>query len=69
MNESKELTFSEIVGKRLEAADKAVHSLWTPLSQEFDRHGPDGAKSFLDAHQQLLEKRIEDMLSRLTKVT
>ncbi len=62
MDESQEIKFSEIVGKQLASEREEVRSLWTPISQEFDRRGPDAAKRHLDGQQQGLKERVERLL-------
>ena len=65
MNEHHDVRFSELVARRLASAGEEVRSLWTPIAQEFDRvgGGPDAAKRYLDAQQQSLKERVENLLN------
>lgn len=60
--------FIALVGKRLESAGEEVCSLWIPIAEEFDRGGPDAAKTYLEAQQQSLQERIETLLSQVDEV-
>ena len=63
MSERQDVRFSELVARRLESEGEEVRSLWTPIAQEFDRGGPDAAKWDLDARQQSLKARVENLLN------
>ena len=66
MDTSQELTFSALVSGRLTHDDKA-YQLWVPMSQEFDRTGAEAAKEYLDRERQLLQDRIDALLTQLHK--
>ena len=65
MSEAQEIRFSELVGQQLVSEGEEVRSLWTPIAHEFDRGGADAAKSWLDAEQQALEERLENLLNQV----
>ena len=62
------IKFIALVGKRLESAGEEVRSLWLPIAEEFNRGGPDDAKTYLEAQQQSLQERIETLLSQFDEV-
>ena len=64
MSYPQDMRFSESVSRRLVSENEDVRSLWTPIAQEFDRGGPDTAKSWLDAERQGLEERLENLLDQ-----
>ena len=51
--------FAAAVGRRLANEGEAIRSLWVPLAQEFQRMGPDGARSFLEAQLENLQDRVQ----------
>ena len=63
MSERQDVRFSVLVTRHLVSEGEEVRSLWTPISQEFDRGGPDAAKRYLDAQQQSLKERVESLLN------
>ena len=63
MSERQDVRFSESVARHLVSEGEEVRSLWTPIAQEFDRGGPDAAKRHLDAQQQGLKERVENLLN------
>ena len=67
MSEQGSVRFSEVVARGLMSEGEEVRSLWTPIAQEFDRveGGPDAAKRHLEAQQQSLRERVQDLLNRV----
>ena len=65
MSETQKPQFSKVVESRL-ASSEDSRGLWLPVSEEFDRAGPDAAKAYLDAERQRLEQRIQNLLEQVT---
>ena len=63
MSEQQYISFSKLIERHLVSEGEEVRSLWTPIAQEFDRGGPDAVKRYLDAQQQSLKERAENLLN------
>ena len=66
MGEDVEVRFSELVRRQLsaEGQDSALE-LWHPISQAFDREGPDSAIEYIRAEQQLQTNLLDSRLKQL----
>ena len=56
-------SFNKHVEKKLEGQSR---ELWMPVSQEFDRNGPDAAKIYLDIEGQRLGDRVRNLMNQIT---
>ena len=62
MDKSQTPRFTEMVEKQLDAESR---ELWIPISQEFDRDGPEAAKVYLDIEGQRLQERVINLLNQI----
>ena len=63
MDKTHDTQFSEFVKKKL-APEEQARELWIPIAEEFNRRGSDAAKEYLDAEQQRLEERVQNLLNQ-----
>lgn len=63
MNKTHDTQFSELVREKL-ASEEQARDLWIPIAEEFNRHGSEAAKEYLDAEQQRLKERVQNQLNQ-----
>ena len=64
MAANEDLRFSDMVESALTDRE-ATRTLWVPLSQQFDRDGPDAVGEYLRAQRQQLVDRVKALLGRV----
>ena len=65
MTTSEETRFSDLVASAFSADQEGAQTLWLPLRDEFERHGPDAVKVYLEAQRQRLIGDVEKLLSQV----
>ena len=56
--------FSEMVTQNL---DSEIRELWVPMSDNFEREGPDAVKTYLDAYRDRLEGNVRSLLEQFNR--
>ena len=57
--------FIDLVRIRLGSEGESIRTLLLPIEHEFNRNGPDAAKTYLEAQQQELKERVLSLLEQV----